>query len=184
VGSNDLLEDDHTSTEFLTALKQQNADAWERFFQIHVPIIRQMCRRRIGDTNDADDVVNTTINRLLVYIPRFQRQPDHLFRNYVRATAWSQIQQYFRNRKRELRHQTPKPIFGSQYSHREIVESIRIVRQHRRFGASSWQAFEMFVFDIPCYQTISERLQQKPDTVSKSIRRIVAAVEQELHRTR
>lgn len=75
-----------------------------------------------------------------------------------------------------------KPIFDQKYSDRFLRRVINDVRENRRFSAKSWTAFELYVTESRCYPTIADRLGIKVDTASKSIRRILAAINDELER--
>jgi len=76
--------------------------------------------------------------------------------------------------------QMEKALFDQKYTDRFLRRVIHSVRQRRRFSDKSWTAFEIYVAEVRCYQEVAKRVGQKPDTVSKSIRRILTAIEEEL----
>lgn len=172
---------DRTSTAFIDGLKSRDEQAWERFVHIYVPVVRASCRKCLVDDNDVDDVVENIIQKLLVHIGAFEKRAKGRFRNYVKTVTWSQIQDHYRKKKREESRRVLKPVFDQRYSDRILHAVIREVRRKRRFSQASWQAFEVYTFEIRCYKAVAERLNQKPDTVSKSIRRIIKAINDELN---
>jgi RNA polymerase sigma factor (sigma-70 family) len=172
--------EDRTTTTFLNALKSGANDAWTRFLSNYEPGVRAMCRASIPDENDVDEIVEKVVTKLLVYVKQFSRRPDGRFRNYVRAVTWSQIQDYHRSKKRQATSLVQSPVFGQQYPDRLLHEAISHVRRKRRFSNSSWRAFELYVQEVRSYQVIGERLDQHPEAVRKAIRRIIAAVHDEL----
>jgi RNA polymerase sigma factor (sigma-70 family) len=168
-----------TSTSFIDGLKSDRKEAWRRFSRIHAPVVLAMCQNNIGDDRMVRMVFDDILERIHNRIGDFERTPGRRFRNYVRKIAWSRLNDFHRKQHR-TKAKLDKNVFDEKYSELEVRRVINELRQTRRIADKSWQAFLLYYEKECSIDEIARRLVLKPDSVTRTIRRIVAAVSDEL----
>lgn len=79
-------------------------EAWRRFVEIYTPLLHRHVLARGVPPQDGCDVVQETMRRLFLSLPRFDYQPERArFRTWLYRVVENQVTQFFRARQRRPR---------------------------------------------------------------------------------
>lgn len=75
--------------------------AWRQFVEIYTPLLHRHALARGVPAQDVCDVVQETMRRLFLALPRFDYRPERArFRTWLYRVAENQVNQFFRTRRR------------------------------------------------------------------------------------
>ena len=168
-----------TSTTFIEQLQQNQPEGWQRFRNIYVPVIFALAREHTDSESEAFVVTEGVVEKVAGGMTKFKRRPNQRFRNYVKVICRRQISDFHRTKEREARKLDPQ-LFDKQFSNMELRRAIAIAKQRSRHQESSWELFQMRFEQKLSIAEIAKLKDIKPDTVQKTVRRVVLAVQKVL----
>jgi RNA polymerase sigma-70 factor (ECF subfamily) len=138
---------DSTSDSLLDRLRRPgDAIAWERFVALYTPLLFQWLRRSGLNDDDAADLVQDVLAKLVVEMPRFDYDPSKSFHGWLRTVAM--------NCRRDLiKRKSPLPgnnienafapdplesFIEREYRQQLAVQAMRILKSD--FKQQTWQA--------------------------------------------
>ncbi len=91
-----------TSRTLLHRLRETGDEqAWSRFVEIYTPLLHRHAMSRGLQAPDASDVVQETMRRLFLALPRYDYRPERArFRTWLFRVAENQVNQFLRTRRR------------------------------------------------------------------------------------
>ncbi|MGE3316083.1 MAG: RNA polymerase sigma factor [Planctomycetaceae bacterium] len=75
-----------TASDLIGKAKSNDPEAWKVLFDRYAPLIRYWCRKSGFTADETDEVVQTAMTRVWVYLPRFSKDGEKAaFRRWLRA---------------------------------------------------------------------------------------------------
>lgn len=75
-----------TASDLLGKAKRNDPEAWKVLFDRYAPLIRYWCRKSEFTADETDEVVQTAMTRVWVYLPRFSKDGEKAaFRRWLRT---------------------------------------------------------------------------------------------------
>ncbi len=168
-----------TSTAFIEQLKDNQPAAWERFRELYIPVILALARENTESETDALALTEGVIEKVAAGMAKFERRPKQRFRNYVKVICLRHISDFLRKQKRKAKKLDPQ-LFDKQFSEMELRRAIAITKERSRLKDSSWELFHMRFEQKMSVAEIAKAKDLKTETVQKTIRRVVLAVQKSL----
>lgn len=168
-----------TTTTFIKKLQDNQPEAWTRFRESYIPVIFALARKNTNSDAEALTISEGVITKIADSIGKFERRSNQRFRNYVRVVCLRHISDYLRKRERDAKKLDPQ-LFNKQFSELTLRRAIAITKQRSRHQDTSWELFHMRFEQKMSVADIAKAKAMKPETVQKTIRRIVLAVQKVL----
>ena len=168
-----------TTTTFIQKLQRNLPEGWERFRDMYIPVIYSLARQNTDSETDALAVTEDVIKKIVGSMDKFERRPNQRFRNYVKVICLRHISDFHRKQKSDANRLDPQ-LFGTQFSEMELHRAIAITKERSRLQESSWELFLMRFEQKLSVADIAAVKGAKPETVQKTIRRVVLAVQKVL----
>ena len=159
--------------------------AWDSFIRTYRPFIMRWCRQKGLQMEDAEDVTQMVLLKLLNRLKHFQYDNRKKFRNYLLTVANNVIIDSLSNNNRLA------GAFGTRIGLDEIAESFAqsLVGRHdaevleqakeriqEDFSSLHWQIFLSLVDKGDSPQSVADRYETSIDVVYKSKSRILKAL--------
>src|SRR4051794_20547718 len=95
--------DADTSITLMMRVQQNPADiqAWDEFVRRYQPMIRDWCLKWGSQTNDADDVAQEVLLKLLAAMKTFQYDPARSFRAWLKTVTQNAWNDFVKSHRRE-----------------------------------------------------------------------------------
>ena len=154
--------DVNTSITLMMRLRQAPADpqAWEEFVRRYQPMIRDWCLRRGSKPEDAEDVAQEVLLKLLAAMKTFQYDPARSFRAWLKTVTHNAWHDFVKSHRREstedpdrfqaiLDSRTALDDLGSWMEdafERELLD-LAMRRVERRVKPANWRAFRLTAID-------------------------------------
>lgn len=187
-----------TASDLLREAQRNEPEAWKLLFDRYAPLIRYWCRRSGFTPEETDDVVQTAMTRVWVYLPKFRKDGEKAaFRRWLRTITLTIIA----DRLRALGKQ-PRAAGGSGAV--EIMESIpdkleegssdlrtkadqKLVWEimdyiEDEFQGNTWQAFLYLVLEKKNSTEVAEILNMSSTAVRLAKARVLRRLRDELNR--
>lgn len=181
-----------TSLTLLDRLREtpENQD-WERFVSIYRPFIHRYIRLDPILAADSDDICQEVMAKIVVHLPKFQRQRDGSFRAWLRTITVHEVSYYWRKRGRGPRAKEGHSILEglrdptnplSQQWEREHASHVLTRLQEliaRDFAPQTWQAFRLRVLEEKSTKEVSQLLGISEASVDVAKSRVLARLRHE-----
>jgi RNA polymerase sigma-70 factor (ECF subfamily) len=168
-----------TSITLMMRIRRDPADlqAWDEFARHYQPMIRDWCLRWGARPEDADDVAQTVLLKLLAAMKTFEYDPRRSFRAWLRTVTQNAWYDLLKSRRREsaedpewfLAVHDPRAALDDLRGRmedaydRELLD-LALRRVERRVKPMNWQAFRLTAFE---QRTGAEAAQQLGMTVAR-----------------
>jgi RNA polymerase sigma-70 factor (ECF subfamily) len=165
-----------TKQELLAALRVQPDDeAWREFLGLYQPMIRVWCLRRGLRPQEAEEVCDRILCKLVDVMRNFVHDPRHRFRSWLRTVVIHAAIDYFRERKKEARTVSlDHPLVRHQIEARPAASSLATdatdleealheaaliaERVRDQVSAQAWDAFWMTTIEKQPARDVAARL--------------------------
>lgn len=176
-----------TTTTLIKALQANQPVGWKRFREYYVPFIYAIAKQNTSNRDEAGEVTQIIVSKIAEQMPTFDRERSGghdekraTFRGFVKTICYRQISSFYRQRHRDARKLAPK-LFDKKYSELELRHAITIAKESSRRSASSWELFHMRFEQKLSVAEIAAAKGLNRETVQKTIRRAVLAVQKVLN---
>ena len=151
-----------TSISLMMRVRRDPADveAWEEFVRRYQPMIREWCLRWGSRPDDADDIVQEVLLKLLAAMRSFDYDPDRSFRAWLKTVTQNAWTDFVRSHRRES---TEDPEwFRALLDSRAALDDLRgrmedafdrellglaMHRVEKRVKPANWRAFQLTAID-------------------------------------
>ena len=190
-----------TSRSLLAGVRRFDAEAWERLVRLYGPFVYAICRRRLGNAEDARDLVQQVFKTVAEKIDRFRRERESdTFRGWLATVTRNKIHDHYR-----LALRRPRIAQGST-AHRRLADIAAppqdgddaraepdVVREDVRalfrraldeirpqFKDSTWRAFWLTAVDGRMAKDVAEELGMSAGAVRVAKSRVLQRLRSEL----
>jgi len=181
-----------TSASLIRRLKVHDEEAWQRLFDLYVPLVYSWCRRSDMQAEDAADVVQEVFQAVLRGIAGFRHdRPGDTFRGWLRAIARNKIRDHFGR-------QAGQPAaYGGTDAKRRLTEvaeeeisaqpgplgrlcrrALELIRAE--FEDRTWQAFWLATIDQWSSTDVARQLGISSSSVRQAKCRVLRRLRQEM----
>jgi RNA polymerase sigma-70 factor (ECF subfamily) len=186
-----------TSISLMMRVRRDPADveAWEEFVRRYQPMIRDWCQRWGSRADDADDVVQEVLVKVLAAMKSFDYDPDRSFHAWLKTVTHNAWSDFVRSHRRES---TKDPEwFGALLDSRAALDDlsgrledafdrelleIAMRRAQKRVKAANWQAFRMTAIDQRTGADVAQELGMTVARVFIAKHRVQRMIEEEIRR--
>lgn len=182
-----------TSTSLILQMQNDDAEAWNRFMTLYVPLIRYWCRKPGGGRlkrTDRQDITQDVLVKVSRAIKDFDvHRTNRSLRAWLRTITENTISDFFeKNEKRrdisrllsDTGHikETFRPFFLDSDDPGERVVLMRQVLKmlENRFSEKQWAIFNLYVNASNSSASVADIMQMKPDTVRKIKNRMLKII--------
>jgi RNA polymerase sigma factor (sigma-70 family) len=178
-----------TPPSLLARLKEQpNSDAWGDFIRLYAPLIHRWIRNWGLSELDAEDLLQETLKKLVVELPRFTYDPQKKFRNWLKKIV--------RNLYIDLGRKKRLPIGGNGDTVHEIPDSQSIAEDKMdreylfarikhlidlKFGEMAWNAFRQRIMDGKPAKDVITQPRISPQEVYRLVQKVLKYLREELN---
>ena len=166
-----------------------DAQAWERFVELYVPMLYHWARRTGLQEADAADLVQEVLALLFCKLPEFRYDPNRSFRAWLHAVTLNKWREGLRRRPPLPvgdGRPAPEPAAPDDVAAFEEAEYRQcLVRQALQalqgdFPPTTWKAFQEYVLAGRPAEQVAAELRLRVGTVYAAKSRILARLRQEL----
>jgi len=149
---------DSTRASLLAQVRDPaNQDAWREFYEIYAPVMRHYARVRGLPVDEADEVVQICMQKLVAEMPTFEYAREKgRFKGWLRRVVNNQVLNIVRKRKPrraetgELRlledtHPSVSEAWEKKWHTQRLNHSLSLVR--REVASTTYQAFQRYVLE-------------------------------------
>ncbi len=186
-----------TSISLMMRVRRDPADvaAWEEFVRRYQPMIREWCLRWGARPDDADDVVQEVLVKLLAAMKSFDYDPDRSFRAWLKTVTQNAWTDFVRSHRRESTEDPEwfRALLDSRAAlddlsgrmedafDRELLE-IAMRRAEKRVKPANWRAFRLTAIDQRAGADVAGELGMTVARVFIAKHRVQRMIEEELRR--
>lgn len=183
-----------TSLSLLGRLQQQPLqEDWTRLVALYQPFIERFIRLDPHLADDAEDICQEVLKKVVEHLPRFRRQRDGSFRSWLKTITVNEVNHYWRQRFRGRNLggnagdlildalADPKTELSRRWDreHGDYVLHGLLELIEAEFSPSTWQAFRLRVFEEMPTENVAARLQISKNAVDIAKSRVLARLRKE-----
>lgn len=182
-----------SSTSISLLKRLQNADTdsdWRRFICLYTPLILRWGEHRGLSRDDAADLVQEVMCKMITHLKTFDFKPDSSFRGWLRTVVQNQAIDMYRRRSARpaqsidpsstnLSVENPVDLFEAQEYSKYLVGRVAMLVKHE-FADSTWQACWMSLAEGKSTKVIADHLELTENAVRVAKHRVLARLRVEL----
>lgn len=183
-----------TSVTLLGRLREQPAPAdWERLIALYQPFVLRFIRLDPALSADAEDIGQDVMAKIVEHLPRFERQRDGSFRNWLKIITVNQVRLYWRQRlqHRRVNAEQGRLLFDALADPANELSQLwdaeyrgAVVRRLQdlvepEFSPTSWRAFRMRVAEGRSTEEVAAALGISRNAVDIAKSRVLARLRRE-----
>ncbi len=183
-----------TSLSLLDRLRRQPThDDWTRLVALYQPFVERFIRLDATMADDAADICQNVLRKLVENIPDFRRERDGSFRAWLRTITVNEVNYYWRRRYRDAdlgfgdhsalaeALQDPRSELSRQWDREHASHVLQRLQElvAPEFSLNSWRAFRMRVFEEKSTAEVAEALGISKNAVDIAKSRVLARLRDE-----
>jgi RNA polymerase sigma-70 factor (ECF subfamily) len=182
-----------TSLTLLDRLQQNGRhEDWTRFVELYRPFIRRFIKLDAKLADDAEDICQEVMKKIVAHLPRFRRERDGSFRTWLKTITVNEVNYYWRRRLRggsavgAEQHVLeglidPNDALSRQWDQEHGDHVLRSLQEliSPEFSPTTWRAFQLRVFEERSTDEVAALLKISKNAVDIAKSRVLARLRKE-----